>query len=228
MDALFIADASGAADRATRAGRNSPRSSTGCGQLGPARRGGLGDPRRPQGLHLRPVPVLGRARPGDPDGRPHRPPGQHRQVDRRAGPALRPDHGPRLERQGRRVHPALRHRRARLLAAAHAARGLHRPAGPDVAVHAAGDRPRTGLRQPGLPVQPGRLAGRAARRRGHLLAVHLPVRRRARPVRAARRGRADVREDADLRQPPRPVLRGDRTPPASSSATSRRRSPTCR
>ena len=40
--------------------------------------------------------------------------------------------------------------------------------------------------------------------------------------------RLDLREDADLRQPPRPVLRGDRAAPASSSATSRRRSPTSR
>ncbi len=31
--------------------------------LGPARRGHLGDPRRPAGLHLRPVPGLGRAGP---------------------------------------------------------------------------------------------------------------------------------------------------------------------
>ena len=38
--------------------------------------------------------------------------------------------------------------------------------------------------------------------------------------------RTAVREDADLRQPPRPLLRGDRCSPASSSATSRRRSAT--
>jgi hypothetical protein len=36
-----------------------------------ARRGSLGDPRRPQGLHLRPVPELGSAGPGHPDGRHH-------------------------------------------------------------------------------------------------------------------------------------------------------------
>ena len=39
--------------------------------------------------------------------------------------------------------------------------------------------------------------------------VHVLVRRRARAGRAARRGAAGVREDAHLRQPPRPVLRGD-------------------
>ena len=49
----------------------------------------------------------------------------------------------------------------------------------------------------------------------------------------ARSGRLDdarltLREDAHLRQPPRPVLRGDRARPASRSATSRRRSPTSR
>ena len=49
------------------------------------------------------------------------------------------------------------------------------------------DGPRASVRQPGLPVQPGRLAGRAARQRGHLLAVHLLVRRGARPGRAAGR-----------------------------------------
>ena len=122
--------------------------------LGPAGRGHLGDPRRPEELHLRPVPVLGRPRPRDPDRRAPRQAGQPGQVDRRARQDLQPDHGARLEPQARRVHPALRHRGAGLLAADDAADGLHRPARPDVAVHAGGDGPRAGLRQPGLPVQP--------------------------------------------------------------------------
>jgi GH15 family glucan-1,4-alpha-glucosidase len=36
--------------------------------------------------------------------------------------------------------------------------GFHRTPRPDVAVHAGGDGPRAGLRQPGLPLQPERLA----------------------------------------------------------------------
>ena len=89
--------------------------------LGPARRGHLGDPRRAQGLHLRPVPELGGARPGHPARRaPGRPADLARWTDgaRRGLPA---DHGTRLEREDRRLHPALQHRGARLLAAADAA-----------------------------------------------------------------------------------------------------------
>ena len=63
----------------------------------------------------------------------------------------------------RRLHPALRHRRAGLLAADDAAAGLRRPSRPDVAVHPGGHGPRAGLRQPGLPLQPRRLARRAGR-----------------------------------------------------------------
>ena len=51
-------------------------------QLGPARGGHLGDPRRPQGLHLRPRDVLGRVRPGHPAGRRARPPGTAGPLDR--------------------------------------------------------------------------------------------------------------------------------------------------
>jgi hypothetical protein len=136
--------------------------------LGPAGRGDLGDPRRPQELHLRPVPGLGGPGPRDPAGRAPRPARQPDQVDRRAGPRLQPDHGARLEPQGRRVHPALRHRGARLLAADDAAAGLHRTRRPAVAVHAAGHGRRAGLRQPGLPLQPLGLTRRAGRRRRQL------------------------------------------------------------
>ena len=122
--------------------------------LGPARRGHLGDPRRPEELHLRPVPGLGRAGPLDPAGAKPRPPGRHRPVDHPAGRDLPPDHGAWLEPQDRRVHPALRHRGTRFVAADDAAAGLHRPPRPDVAVHPGGDGPRAGLGQPGLPLQP--------------------------------------------------------------------------
>ncbi len=53
---------------------------------------------------------------------------------------------------------------------------------------------------------PDGLAGQ----RGHLLAVHVLVRGRARPVRQAGRGRAGVPEDAHLRQPPGALQRGNR------------------
>ena len=96
--------------------------------LGPAGRGDLGDQGRPQGLHLRAVPVLGRARPGDQDRRAPRPARAGRPLDHGARPDLQPDHGPRLEPQAQGVHPALRQRRARLVAAADAAAGVHRAA----------------------------------------------------------------------------------------------------
>ena len=57
---------------------------------------------------------------------------------------------------------------------------------------------------------PSALAGRPARQRGHVLAVHVLVRGRAGPLRPDGRGLAGVPEDAHLRQPPRAVLRGDR------------------
>ena len=55
-----------------------------------------------------------------------------------------------------------------------------------------------------------RLTGRPARLRRHLHALLLLLRRRARAIGSARRRAADVREDADLRQPPGALLRGDR------------------
>ena len=83
MDSVFLADSCGIipghrgwTDRAHH--RLAVRA------LGPARRRHLGDPRRPAELHLRQVPDLGGAGPGDPDGHRPRPPGQHRPVDRRA------------------------------------------------------------------------------------------------------------------------------------------------
>ena len=55
------------------------------------------------------------------------------------------------------------HRRARRLAAAHAAGRLRRPHRPDVAVDPGRHGRRAGLRQPGLPLRPQRLPRRAAR-----------------------------------------------------------------
>ena len=157
--------------------------------LGPARRGDLGDPWRPQGLRLRPGPELGRARPGDQDGDQPRPPGRPAALADGAGRDLQPGLREGLEPEDRRLHPVLRQRGARLVAADDAAAGLHRAEGPDVAVDPAGDRPRAGLRQPRLPLQPERLAGRAGGQRGHVLALHLLVRRHPRPGGPPQRGR---------------------------------------
>ena len=197
--------------------------------LGPARRGHLGDPRRPQGLHLRPLPVLGGAGPGDPAGRAPGPARRH--------PALAAERD-RIYRQimergwnpkERRLRPALRHRRARLLAAADAADGVRvAPFDPMwLATLEAMDQKLVSdslVYRYDPSASPDGLRGQ----RGHLLAVHVLVRGRAGPVGTAGGGGADLREDAHLRQPPRAVLRGDRARPASSSATSRRRSATCR
>ncbi len=62
-----------------------------------------------------------------------------------------------------------------------------------------------------LPLQRRRVARRARRRGGDLLALFLLVGGSARPGRAARRGAAGLREDALVREPRRAVLGGDRT-----------------
>ena len=69
---------------------------------------------------------------------------------------------------------------------------------------------RVGLRQPRLPLQRRRVARRARRQRGDLLDVLLLVGGGTRPRREARRGAAGLREDAQLREPRRALLRGDR------------------
>ena len=56
----------------------------------------------------------------------------------------------------------------------------------------------------------GGIAGRARGRGGHVLDLHVLVRGGDGPGRAPGRGPPGLREDADLRQPPRPLLRGDR------------------
>ena len=127
MDSLYLADAHGMRvghegwQQLPTAARLAVR------PLGPARRGHLGDPRRPPGLHLRPAHVLGGLRPGDPAGAPAA-----------AGPptsAAGPPRATRIYRQimerglhpeARGVRPALRHRRPRRVAAVHAAGRLRR------------------------------------------------------------------------------------------------------
>ena len=114
------------------------------------------------------------------------PPSARRPADiarwtRRARRDLRPDHGPGLEREAPGVRPALRHRCAGRLAAAHAARRVRRrPPIPTWLVDPRRHGRRTGHRQPRLPLRPERLPGRAARLRRHLHALQLLLRRRAR------------------------------------------------
>ena len=229
LDSLHLADEHGLRCSPRRAGQRPRGISTGCATLGPARGRHLGDPRRPAGLHLRPADVLGGVRPGHPAA-----------PRAAAGPPTSAAGRPSATRSTGRswsglqprapgLRPALRHRRARRVAAARCR-------------WSASSSPTDPMWQSTLRAMdadlvsdslvyrydPRGLPGRAARLRGHVLHVHVLVRRRARPLRPARRRPAHLREDAHLRQPPRPVLRGDRPHRASSSATSRRRSATSR
>ena len=83
-------------------------------------------------------------------------------------------------------------------------------------------------RQPRLPLQRRGLPRRAGGGGGHVLDLHVLVRRGAGQVGPGGRGAAGVREDAHLRQPPRPLLGGDRAHRRGARATSPRRSPTWR
>ena len=97
-------------------------------QLGPAGRGHLGDPRRPEGLHLRPGDELDGVRPGDPAGHQARPPGRPGAVDDEPRRHLPAGLGQGLERAARRLRAALRRRGARLVPAADGHRRVHQPA----------------------------------------------------------------------------------------------------
>ena len=79
MDSIYLADPA-VSGRPSRLDRLSPGCRLGVRALGPAGRGYLGDPRRPEGLHLRPAPVLDRPGPGDQDGATPRPAGQPRAL----------------------------------------------------------------------------------------------------------------------------------------------------
>ena len=129
--------------------------------------------------------------------------------------------------QARRLRPALRLGRARRLAAADAADEVHRPEGPALAAHAGRDRPRARRGQPRLPLQRQGLARRPGGRGGHVLDLHLLVRRGARPRGLPGRGPARLREDAHATQTTSASTPRRSGPPASCSATSRRPSRTC-
>ena len=197
-------------------------------ELGPARRGHLGDARRPEGLHLLAADVVGGDRARDPHEPRARAAGRHRRLARRARPDLQPDHEEGLERRARGLRAALRLRRARRLDPADAARAVHRADRPALAVDARRDRRRARLGLAGLPLQRRGLARRPARRGGHVLDVLVLVRRGA----DARRAGSTRRGWRSRRCSPTPTTSGCTRRRsgrrASSSATSRRRSPTWR
>ena len=131
-------------------------------------------------------------------------------LDHRARRGLPADHGARLQPVAQGVRPALRLRRARRVAAQDAACRLRGPERPHVAVHPGRHGRGPGLGQPGLPLRPRGLTRRAAGQRGDVLDVHLLVRPGARAL-GPPAGRAHrLREDAQLRQPRRALLGGDR------------------
>ena len=127
---------------------------------------------------------------------------------------------------GQGLRPALRHRRARRVAAQDAAGRLRRPDRPDVAVDPGGHGRGAGLGQPGLPLRPRGLARRAARPRGDVLDVHLLVRRGARALGPPARTRGSSSRRCTATPTTSASTRRRSGPPGSSSATSRRPSAT--
>ena len=192
MDSIYFGRPARASRSATRAGRRSAeRARLARRALGPAGGGHLGDPRRPAGLHLRPGDVLGRARPRHPAGHRARPPGPARALDGRSATpsttrswtgAGTPSAAPSCST----TTPTCSTPRC----CGCRRSGFVAPHDPMWLSTLRRDGRRTRLRQPGLPLRPGRLARRAARLRGNLLAVHLLLRGRAGPRRAGstRRG----------------------------------------
>ena len=165
----------------------------------------------PEELHLRPLHVLGGARPRHPPRAAARPAGRARALD--ASSATRSTS--RSWRRGGTPSAAafVQHDGTDVLDASLLVMplmGFVAPRDPMWLSTLADDGQGAGLRQPRLPLQPERVARRPARLGGHVLALLVLVRRRPGALRAPRRGPAHVREDADLRQPPRAVRRGDR------------------
>ena len=210
MDCIYLADAHGlqvghagwtALRHAARLARR---------QLGPARRRHLGDPRRPAGLHLRPADVLGGVRPGDPAG--HRPgaAGRARRWTAARDAHLRADHGPRLEPESRPSSSTTTPTCSTPRCCGCRRVGFIYARRPDVAVDPARDG-----RASWSPTASSTATTRAPHRtaagsEGTFSLCTFMVRRRPGPRRPPRRGPAHLREDAHLRQPRRPLLRGDR------------------
>ena len=122
IDSVYLYNKYGAADLLRDLGQPAAHRRLAVRALGPGRRGHLGDPRRPEGLHLLAADVLGRARALDPHEPRPRAARRHRALAVRARPHLQPDHAEGLEREARGVRAALRLGGARRLDPADAAR----------------------------------------------------------------------------------------------------------
>ncbi len=150
------AGASGArrADRVRRLDEPGAAHRLGLRALAGARRRHLGDPWRPQALHLLAPHVLGRNRPRDENRGKSRAPRGPRALGAGAQRHLRLDHGARMERAQAGVRTGRGLRCARRVAPADAARSLHRAHRPALALHAARNRRRACLRQPRPSLRP--------------------------------------------------------------------------
>ena len=173
-------------------------------QLGPAGGGHLGDPWRPAGLHLRAGDVLGGLRPRHPDGRRARPARAAGALDRPTRPDLRPGHGARASTRHGRPSSSTTTPTSWTPRCCGCPPSASSTAATRCGLSTlARDGRRAGHRQPRLPVRPGCLARRAAGLGGHVLALHVRLRRRAHPGRPARR------------RPARPSRRCSPTPTTS-------------
>ena len=212
IDSVYLYDKWGTAHLQRPLGRGQRAGGLGLRPLGPARRGHLGDPRRAQELPVLAADVLGGDRTGHADGQPARPARRHAPLA--AEPATRSTGrscsaaGPPSGRRSSSTSTS------DVLDASVLMMPLAKfisPTDPKWLVHPRRARP-TDLVSDSLvyrydpEASPDGLRGRG----GHVLDLLVLVRRGARPRRPPGRGPAGLREDAHLRQPPRPVRRGDR------------------
>ena len=180
-------------------------------QLGPARRGHLGDARRAQGLHLLAADVLGGGRARDADGAPARP---ARATCRAGWSSATTSTGRSWNAAGTRsAARSSSHYGSDVLDASILLMPLTKFIAPT------DPRWLSTLDAIGEELVSDSLVYRynveaspdgAARRRGHVLDLLVLVRRGARARGPAGRGAARLREDAHVRQPPRALRRGDR------------------
>ena len=141
---------------------------------------------------------------------------------------LPPDHEQGLERGAPGLRPALRHRRPRRVAPAHAAREVHRADRSALALDPRCDHEGARLRQPGLPLQRAGLARRArGARRARSRSARSGTSRRSRGRAGSKRRGSPSRRCSPTRTTSGSSRRRS-GPRESSSATSRRPSPTSR
>ena len=230
IDSVYLYNKYGAPIFSDDLGQPAPDRRLAVRELGPGRRGDLGDPRRPEGLHLLAADVLGRARALDPHeprraacpatscaGWPSATASTTRSC-RRAGATKR---GAFVQHYGSEVLDA-----SILLMPLVA---LHRAAATRAGcstLDAIGDELVSDslVYRYDVEASPDGLRGDEGT---FSICSFWYVEALTRAGRR-RRGPPRLREDAHLRQPPRALLRGDRARPASCWATSRRLSRTSR